>query len=503
MTDEIDLLRRFREDLPGPGQAAWDRAQAAVAEARAGGRKARRRRWRLPSRRVSFALGVAIIGAVTAVLIAGVLQGPPALTSPVTTAWQQARPLPAAGNGVPASAAGWRLTSYLVSRGWQENTAGPEPGVLTCPTASTCYVEGDSATSSSGPADMNSLYVSTDAARSWSVLPVPAGVTFTSPLACLTATNCTAGGLYYGSQPVYLTTASGGHSWTVRPLPAGVGQVMNLDCVSVTTCRGLASVSGKALSPGFSFMADMQFVVTSDGGRHFTVAPFPKGESVQSVSCPTAYHCVAVGVYDKLDSGMAPNLDHGVLLTSDDGGLRWRQRDWPADFGPGPTPEVTCTDARHCAMIGFVEHNGTVTDQLGGVTSGRDAVQYNVIGFSADGGATWTTSTFPRTIPYPSIDVLTCTTNETCFAAGGDLIAQRIGNAYNAQSAMVAITNDAGRTWQRVSFAVPASVPGGMQGDSFMDIGQIECPDAHACTAIGVSDQGSTSTPIYTYNGHS
>jgi len=502
MTDEIDLLRRFRDDVPGPGQAAWGRAQAAVAEARAVGRGARRR-WRLPGRRVSVSLGVAIVGAVAAVLIAGVLQGPPALTSSVTTAWQPARPLPVAGNGVSAPAGGWRLASYLISRGWQENTAGPEPGVLTCPTASTCYVEGDSATSPSGPADMNSFYVSTDGARSWSVLPVPAGVTFTSALACVTATDCAAGGLYYGRQPVYLTTGNGGHSWAVSPLPADVGQVINLDCVSVTTCRGLASVSGKALSPGLGFMADMRFVVTSDGGRHFTVAPFPAGESIQSVSCPTAYHCVAVGVYDRLDTGMAPDLDHGVLLTSDDGGLSWRQRAWPAGFGPGPTPEVTCPDASHCSMIGFVERNGTEPDPPVGYTSGRDAVQYSVIGFSADGGATWRASTFPRTIPYPSIDTLTCPTSATCYAAGGDNIAQRIGHTYNGGSAVVATTNDAGRTWQRVTFAVPAAVPGGMQADSFLDIGQIECPEANACIAIGVSDQGSTSTPIYTYNGRS
>jgi hypothetical protein len=63
------------------------------------------------------------------------------------------------------------------------------------------------------------------------------------------------------------------------------------------------------------------------------------------------------------------------------------------------------------------------------------------------------------------------------------------------------VTQDAGRTWQRVSFAVPAKVPGGMQGDSFMQIGQIQCPSPDACAAIGISDQGSTSTPIYTNHG--
>ena len=81
------------------------------------------------------------------------------------------------------------------------------------------------------------------------------------------------------------------------------------------------------------------------------------------------------------------------------------------------------------------------------------------------------------------------------------IIAQQTGNTYNAESSLVAVTHNAGRTWQRVTFAVPAQVPGGMQGDSFLEIGQIECPQADACVAIGVSDQGSTSTPIYTNHG--
>ena len=101
------------------------------------------------------------------------------------------------------------LMSYLVARGWQENTAGPEPGWLTCPSAATCYVEGDNSTSPSGPADMNSFYVSTDGAQTWSVLPVPKGITFTSALSCAAAADCAAGGLYYGHQPVYLRTANG------------------------------------------------------------------------------------------------------------------------------------------------------------------------------------------------------------------------------------------------------------------------------------------------------
>jgi len=509
MPDEIDLLRWYLGGTPEPDNAAWNRARTALADARAGeagaqgapGRR-HRSRWRAPSRRVTIAAVVASVAAVAVavVLITGVLPGPPALTGRLTTSWEPARLLPGGAHPVGAPSGAWRLMSYLVARGWQENTAGPEPGWLTCPTAATCYVEGDNSASPSGPADMNSFYVSTDGAQTWSVLPVPQGITFTSALACASATDCAAGGLYYGHQPVYLSTASGGHSWTVSPVPAGVGQISNLDCVTAATCQGLASVSGNTMSPGLGLVADMHLVVTTDGGRGFTVVPFPRGESIQSVSCPTASHCVAVGLYDNGDAQAGPNLDHGVLLTSDDGGMTWQQQAWPSGYGPGPQPDVTCADASHCAMIGFVERNGREGNQVG-YSSGKDAVQYTVIAFSSDGGTTWTASTLPRTIPYPMIDALTCPTTQTCYAAGSDLIAQRIGNTYNAGSSVVAITNDAGRTWQRVSFAVPAKVPGGMHGDSFMDIGQIQCPQPDACVAIGVSDQGSTSTPIYTNHG--
>jgi hypothetical protein len=209
---------------------------------------------------------------------------------------------------------------------------------------------------------------------------------------------------------------------------------------------------------------------------------------------------VAVGFHSNFTARNGPDLDHGVLLTSDDGGMTWRQHPWPHGFGPGPVPDVTCTDASHCAMTGFIERNGTMKNQVG-VTSGKDAVQYDVIAFSSDGGATWTTSTLPHTIPYPMIEALICPTTQTCYAAGSDFIAQQIGNTHNAASSVVAITHDAGRTWQRVTFAAPAKVPGGMQGDSFMDISQIQCPQPDACIAIGSSDQGSTSTPIYTNHG--
>jgi hypothetical protein len=40
-----------------------------------------------------------------------------------------------------------------------------------------------------------------------------------------------------------------------------------------------------------------------------------------------------------------------------------------------------------------------------------------------------------------------------------------------------------------------------MHGDAFMGIGQIQCPQADACVALGGWDEGTTSTPIYTNHG--
>lgn len=555
MPDEIDLLRLFRGDTPGPDEAARERAWAAVtavAETAAGetgagetgagetpftkplverttiegtpagetaveepvvtelaGAPGRRDRWwRQRRHRVGLISGATLAAGIAAGIVLGLVQGPPTLAGPLVTAWQPARALAPAAASLQVPAGDWRLVSYLVPKGWQESTSGPEPGALTCPDEQTCYVEGDNASSPSGPANMNTLYVSADGARTWSVLPVPDGVTFTSPLACAAPDVCAAGGLYYGSQPVYLSTTTGGHSWTVSPLPAGDGQVTELTCSTARVCRGLTQTSSRVLYPGYpDVRRGIEFIATTDGGRHFTVTPFPASAAMLSLSCPTSEHCVAYGFpIPRHPSGRTgPPQNEGVVLVTDDGGLTWRPGTMPAHVGASWPSQLTCTDARHCAMLGYVIGPGSQSSSMDVSADGKitETVpdQYSVVGFSADGGLTWTVRHLPASVPGPSLDALACPTASLCYAAGGAAIPQRIGNTYNGGSAVVLVTRDAGRTWQRVSFAVPAHVPSGMQGDSFMQIGQIQCPRADACVATGVSDQGSTSNPVYTNHG--
>jgi photosystem II stability/assembly factor-like uncharacterized protein len=420
--------------------------------------------------------------AVVVALLVILLPGHARLTRPLHTEWHAAHAVPSAAVAGPhASAGGWRLAGYLVSTGWSQNTAGPEPGNLTCPTAETCYVEGDNATSASGPADMDSFYVSHSGGLSWSVLPVPSGLTFSSALSCGSAVDCAAGGLYNG-QPVFVRTVDGGHSWTVDPLPAAADDmIFQLSCPTTTTCEGLLTTSQSQLPPSQQYYGGVTFLRTSDGGRHFSTSAFPAGQSMQALSCATTSDCVAIGV-SSTDTA-ASDAEQGFAQTTTDGGATWTQGIFPSGFSPGPFSDVTCPDAQHCYMLGTTNPN----------------TGYGAVAMSADGGRTWTPRPVPRAIPQPFLDTISCPTASTCYVSGTEAVAQRFADgAVNEGSAMILTTSNAGLDWGRVMFALPARVPAGIQYDAFMQIGGIQCPRVGTCVALSASDQGSRSTPVYT-----
>jgi hypothetical protein len=88
MPDELDALRHFRDETPGPSTDAWNRARAAIASAKAEEDPARRRRSWVPGRRLhrrspasSRVLGIAagcVVAAGIAGLLAVLLPGSPA-----------------------------------------------------------------------------------------------------------------------------------------------------------------------------------------------------------------------------------------------------------------------------------------------------------------------------------------------------------------------------------------------------------------------------------------
>jgi hypothetical protein len=78
MPDEIELLRLFRDEMPGPSTDAWARARAAIAAARSEEEPARVRNGKRPGRRRLLAVAVvAGVAAAVAVLLAVLLPGSP------------------------------------------------------------------------------------------------------------------------------------------------------------------------------------------------------------------------------------------------------------------------------------------------------------------------------------------------------------------------------------------------------------------------------------------
>ena len=221
------------------------------------------------------------------------------LGGPTRTPWRPARQL-ASGSRVGPPLAGsskWRLVSDIVPTGWRLNTSGPAPGDLSCPTTSACYVTGDGSTSDSGPADLDSLYFSDDGGLNWEVLALPAGFSFTAPLSCSDSADCSGGGLL-NRQPVFISTADGGHEWTVLPVPFS-DEFVSVACASPSNCAGITAsasvLSAIDGSEGASSQPGEVFVATSDGGRTWSSTALPPAESVTSLACPSVSSCTVIG----------------------------------------------------------------------------------------------------------------------------------------------------------------------------------------------------------------
>lgn len=84
VADEIELLRRFRGEIPGPSTDAWLRAKAAIAAAGAEEMPGRQRRWlsRFRTRPVATGLAVSTVVACLVVLGFGLSGGFSSVSSP-------------------------------------------------------------------------------------------------------------------------------------------------------------------------------------------------------------------------------------------------------------------------------------------------------------------------------------------------------------------------------------------------------------------------------------
>jgi hypothetical protein len=224
-------------------------------------------------------------------------------------------------------------------------------------------------------------------------------------------------------------------------VPAGTigGGLQTISCPTANACQavGLAEFSGSVFAP----------IVDGWNGSAWAVEtiPNPDNSNLSGVDCSAAKTCTAVG---DVASG-------GDLLTL---ALRWNGTTWTVQSTPNPPGgvrnfliSVSCASATSCMSVGFD------TDSSG--NSATLAESWN--------GSTWKVLTTPNPTGSTTaqLNTVSCTSATACMATGSDN-----GSTFAEQWN--------GTKWTMLTTPTPS---GGR--DAFL--GGVSCTAASACTAVG------------------
>jgi len=505
--------------------------------------------WRRRSQRpLVFGAGVVLVA--LAVVVPLSVIGGGALSHATTTSFRAGHVfLPTSKNSARHTASGlWQLVSAesVISGSWQQNTAGPPPGTLTCTTTSTCYVLAGKYASpkANSPLLSESLYVTKDLGSHWLVLPMPDGFNPSTELTCADPSVCAAGGALNG-QPILISTTDGGHQWTMTPVTGVSGELLQLACSSAMECHGIVGPASIAYGQGLRLgeVPSESFVTTDDGGTNWVSSPLPPGDAVGDFSCPDAEHCVVMGT---VSNGQGDVFTEGdfVRMTAD-GGTTWTTGDVPLGFTVSSFAGLSCADDQYCQVVGTIPIRVPNPPQCasmplppGGAKSpsdttppvsasvqavagpeGRISTRINDEGAAAgngyscspngtedvsdiastrDGGQSWTPEPLPANVPEPALWGVACVSAKVCWASGSEAVPITVGGATDGGSSMLLGTTDGGSTWSKVTFSVPSGAPNAY-GQSYLSIGSISCPAANTCVALGAAAQSSPTAPVYSF----
>jgi len=234
---------------------------------------------------------------------------------------------------------------------------------VSCPTPTRCVAVGY-AQDGTGPNSWYSGFAITTSGnlvgRSWrwsvpvELPPGSTGVDRLMGVSCPTATQCVAVGLNVAEHGIVAAARWTGNRWTwsspsiAPPDPTGLDELLSVSCPSASTCVAVGDDGARN--------GDTPYGVTTIGTRvgaawtwstESTVAPV--GTSLKSVSCPTATHCVAVGVNVTLGS-------FDVVGGDASGSWSWSgPTPFLAAAGGSPAPftakSVSCTP-KECVAVG-------------------------------------------------------------------------------------------------------------------------------------------------------
>lgn len=208
---------------------------------------------------------------------------------------------PAAGGATVIRAA----VSTDLGTTWQLGLPSDRPTALTsvsCPTTTTCLAAG------SGRREAPVLWRTTDGARTWTSLRLPAGLVTANGVACTGPTSCVVLSDPYRAAPQAFTTSDLGASWQAHPLPT--------DPDDATDYYGFDCAASLCVAAG-ALYGEGALATSDDGGVSWTpVAPIAAAQLYSAVSCTSATWCAATS-FDFRPGGGA------VAVGTRDGGASW------------------------------------------------------------------------------------------------------------------------------------------------------------------------------------
>jgi sugar lactone lactonase YvrE len=275
-------------------------------------------------------------------------------------------------------------------------------------------------------------------------------------VSCTSASACTAVGTYDGNS---MTQRWNGSNWSIQETPTPSGGTApvptGVSCASSSACTAVGSYkNGSAvfvpLAEGWNGSAWAVQTIPSPGGA--------KESRLESVSCPSASACTAVGYYKNSASTL-------VTLAE-----RWNGTEWTVQTTPNPSGAkesieegVSCPSTSACTAVGNYQNSGGTSVPL--------AESWN--------GAEWTV----QTIPAPAGALRTvlrdvaCSSSTSCTAVG----------SYGTESILTNLP--LAEQWDGIEWLAEGedkTKPDGIKSI----FSAVSCAPAASCTAVGRHTSG-------------
>jgi hypothetical protein len=251
----------------------------------------------------------------------------------------------------------WNGSKWSIVPSPSNGSVGSSLAGISCVSASACTAVGYYDTSTHLPETL----VESWNGSTWSIVSSPNQTAggYLSGVSCVSATSCIAVGVYYTAGTNVLQTlveSWDGSTWSIVTSPdegTGDNQLYGVSCVSATSCTAVGVYTGSS--------GVLQTLVESWDGSTWSIVTSPDegtdDNQLSAVSCVSATSCTAVGNYDT--STAAQSLAES-----------WDGSTWSIVASPDQGTDdnllsgVSCVSATSCTAVGYYNTSSGVGQTL-------------------------------------------------------------------------------------------------------------------------------------------